>query len=447
MRRTVADARAQRRPWHGGAVTLLRSLFLLAASCAPPASAPGGRGAGSDSTAPDDSADTATETDSAAPDDPDRLRVPVRFVPTDGGLTEDRAVAGLAWALTHLGAAPPPDPDTWLPSDGAARWLDLEAARLPQAAHHPAALALGPLRDSDEVAARGAIDAGRLLARTLHEPWWYYAITGACLNLEDWRAARGPGPAATYGVTESLLVDADRLIRFDPGPWSDLSQLSFEVETGAGVLDGSAAPLEVEVIDLMPSGQQRFALYGPDGALMPAADPVHVPAGQPGKCMWCHEGNLMSGTPDNPTTAPHASYADWIAALGGMTDTLTAHRAVTPAPFDWADPQVHTDAELLVREFLLPTPDRVARELGWTEGAVLASIEAGTLHAARDPEWPDRGPVLRRSQVDALMADYAPIAVLDDGRDAAPVLARGADRPPEVPAPACFSRAEAALGR
>ena len=441
MRRTVADARARRRPWHGGSVTLLRSLFLLASSCAPGASAPDARGAGSDS------ADPAQATDSAAPGDPDRLRVPVRFVPTDRGLTEDRAVAGLAWALTHLGAAPPPDPDTWLPLDGDARWLDLEAARLPQAAHHPAALALAPLRHSDEVAARGAIDAGRLLARTLHEPWWYYAITGACLSLDDWRAARGPSPAATYGVTESLLVDADRLIRFDPGPWVDLAGLSFEVETGDGVLDGSAAPLEAEVIDLMPSGQQRFALYGPDGALMPAADPAHVPAGQPAKCMWCHEGNLMSGTPDNPTTAPHASYAEWIAALGGMTDTLTAHRSVTPVAFDWADPQVHTDAELVVREFLLPTPDRAARELGWTEAAVQARIDAGDLHAAPDPEWPDRGPVLRRSQVDALMPDYAPLPVLDDGRDAAAVLARGADRPAEVPAPTCFSWAEGALGR
>ena len=441
MRRTVAEARAWRRAWHGGSVTLLPPLILLAASCAPGATAPPGSGA------PPDTASPARDTATGHPIDRARLQVPVRFVPSDGGLTEARAIAGLAWALTHLGAAPPPDPGAWLPIEGDTRWLDLKAARLPQAAHEPAALALAPLRDSDEVAARGALDAGRLLARTLHEPWWYYALTGACLTLEDWRAARGPDPVATYGVTESLLVDTDRLIRFHPGPWSGLGDLSFEVETGPGALEGGAVPLEVEVIDLMASGQQRFALYGPDGRLLPAADPTHVPAGQPAKCMWCHEGNLMSGTPDNPTTPPHASYADWISALGGMTDTLTAHRAATPAAFDWADPQVHTDAEWVVREFLLPTPDRVARELGWTEDEVQARIDAGALDAGPDPEWPDRGVVLRRSDIDALMPDYAPLAVLDDGRDAAAVLARGADRPPEIPAPTCFSLREAELTR
>lgn len=416
--------------------------LLLLCACA----RPDGGGPGAIDSGPADSgaADSAAPEDTAAP--PLDLTVPVRLVPTDGGLGAAEATAGLAWALSHLGAAPPADAAEWLVPGAAHPTLDLRAARLPEAAWPAAAAALAPLRDSDEVAARGGVDAGRLLAATLHEPWWYYALTGACETLEGWRGARMAEPVATYGVTASLLVDADRLVRFRAGPWAAATDIAFEVETGDGVLTGEAAPLEVEVIDVLPSGQQRYALYDADGRLLPAADPAVVAAGQPGKCMWCHEGNLMSGSPENPTAPGHAPYEAWSAALAGMTEVLSDHRDGLPVAFDWADPHVHTAAELVVREFLLPTPDRAARDTGRTVAEIEALVAAGALSSARDPEWPDRGPVLVRSEIDALIEDFAPIPVLDDARDGAPVLARGTDRPADIPAPGCFSTAEAALG-
>ena len=42
----------------------------------------------------------------------------------------------------------------------------------------------------------------------------------------------------------------------------------------------------------------------------PAADPAHSPAGQPGRCQWCHEGHLMIGQPQ-PEIDGYLGYDEW----------------------------------------------------------------------------------------------------------------------------------------
>ena len=198
------------------------------------------------------------------------------------------------------------------------------------------------------------------------------------------------------------------------------------------------------MIDLMSNGQQRYAVFDGDGALVPAADPAIVPAGQPGKCMWCHEGALMTGTPLNPTTRPHLSYLEWKSRMVEMQSMLYTHRAAQSTAVDFETYHAHTYGELLVREFLYPTPARVAAEWGAEPADVEALIDSYNLELSEDEEYPNRGEVLARASVDVVYAaevatgDFAPLMVLADEREA-PEEMTGLDGEAEAAAlPKCW---------
>jgi hypothetical protein len=156
--------------------------------------------------------------------------------------------------------------------------------------------------------------------------------------------------------------------------------------------------------------------------------------------MWCHEGSLQAGTPDNPHSSPHLDYEGWMSTLNEMNASLAAHRADLHG-IDFGNPQVHTWSEWLIHELLRPTPARVAAEWGVDETEVLDLIADGSLSHGPHAEWPERGTVLVRTEVDAQAAlRGAPhrLSVLPDERDAGVALDARTDRPRSVPAPGCW---------
>ncbi len=368
----------------------------------------------------------ACQPDSADPDAPVSLAVAARWTAEPGGITWEQAEAGLAWSLTNLGALPPPD--GWLDvteSDGNTVYFTLHLDRVgfDRQASEALLAAVAPVQGSDELAALGSVDVGRLLMRTLYSPWRYYGITGACADFSDWAALSQGEDTEHYGITVSLLTEDDRLITLNAGPYS-LEEIGFVARSGAGVLHDPAVTQELEVIDLMRSGQQRYAVYDAAGRLAPAADPAVIAAGQPGRCMWCHEGSLMIGTPVNPTTRPHLSYLQWRARMAQMQAVLDEHRAGLETSVDFTDRQAHTHGELLVREFLRPTPERMSREWGISGDALAELLAEYDVEYSLDEEYPDRGPVLSRADLDAVYADaiaapgFQTLPILPDDREA-----------------------------
>ncbi len=358
---------------------------------------------------------------------PVSLVVPLRWTAEPGGISWEQAEAGLAWSLTNLGALPPPD--GWLTiresgSDTTIFDLDLEHSGFDPQAEEALRAAVAPLQDSDELAALGSVDVGRFLMRTLYAPWRYYSITGACADLSDWEALAEGAEVEQYGVSLSLLTDGDRLITLNAGPWQDVSEIAFSTRSGAGVLHDPSVSEEVEVIDLMGNGQQRYAVFDAQGQLAPAADPTVVAAGQPGKCMWCHEGALMTGTPANPTTRPHLSYPEWITRMSQMQALQDDHRLGLDTAADFTDRQAHTDGELLVREFLRPTPARLLREWGVTAEELADMLTEHSVEYTLDDEYPSRGEVLPRAALDIVYAAelappwYEVLEILPDDREA-----------------------------
>ena len=359
--------------------------------------------------------------------EPSSLVVPLRWTAEPGGIGWEQVEAGLAWSLTNLGALPPPDGwITHIESHGYTISFKIDFAQAGFDPQAEAALraAVKPLQASDEVAVLGSVDVGRLLMRTVYAPWRYYSITGACAELSSWESLAAAEAIEEYGVTLSLLTTDDRLITLNAGPWEDVSEIAFSTRSGAGVLQDPLVSEEVEVIDLMGNGQQRYAVFDAQGQLSPAADPAVILAGQPGKCMWCHEGALMTGSPTNPTTRPHLSYPEWITRMSQMQALQDAHRQTLESAADFTDRQAHTDGELLVREFLWPTPDRMQREWGVTADELAEILENNDVETTLDNEYPSRGPILSRVDLDSVYAaelappGYESLEILPDDREA-----------------------------
>lgn len=354
-------------------------------------------------------ADTQAK-DSGTPSAPGELRL--RWVAEPGGVSWSDAREGLDWNLATLGALPPLD-GTHLTlltttTDEVVFHLDMDAIGLDEDRAAPLRDAAAELQASSSTALFGGVDLGRFLMRTIHEPWRYYTITQACPTFSGWQARHRRDPAASFAVTDSLLVEGHRLIDFNDGPWAAVADIALVAQSGEGSIpDGTFETHEIEVVDVLPNGRQRFAVYSASGDLIAAAPPDTSPAGQPGKCMWCHEGALMSGQ-DNPQVEGHLDYTAWLERLDEMQSLMEAQRAGLTTTAGLTDSRrVHTLGERVVREFLHPTAGRIATEWGVSEAEVIALVDAQALSRETDLEYPTRGEVFSRPELDALVPALA----------------------------------------
>src|SRR5690606_29556798 len=122
------------------------------------------------------------------------------------------------------------------------------------------------------------------VAMTLCSSHHYYALTGADSHYDQAYARRAFG-SERVAIVESGIAYGERLIEIAEG--STASDIGFVAHEGTGSLSrGTFVTVEHELADIMANGQLRFALYGTDGKLKPAADPTLTPAGKPSKCLW-----------------------------------------------------------------------------------------------------------------------------------------------------------------
>ncbi len=355
---------------------------------------------------------------------PDAL--PLWWYPSDRADTWAGARAGLDWALSQLGALPPADgsavAEATTDVGGTVRFtLRTDRLGLTSAGRAVVDDAWAELAATPEAPA----DVGRFLMRTLHEPWRYYAATGACPTRAEWEAGR---VAATvdYAVTTSLLTTEERLIRLPAAPLG-LADLAHAAESGPGSLtDGSFLPVEAEVLDVMPNGQFRYAVYAADGALLPAA--THSPAGTPGKCAWCHEDHFQLGTGANQGAEGYLDYDGWVVARDAAQALLEAQRAALDTSVDYA-PSTHEAGERLVEAFLYPDAARVAAEWGVSEAAVRRTLGEPT-RGQDEFGWTER---YARDEVDAA----APIAVVPTRTDTRELEPEHLADLAAAPAPGC----------
>ena len=299
-----------------------------------------------------------------------------------------QASSGLAWQLTLLGALP--NNGDWLEVDRQVDdrvdfTLHLDRVGLSSMGLEATLDALAEVED-------GA-DLGLFMMRTVYSPWHYYQITGACVELDDWRSRLEL--AATFPVTQSAVVAGHRELTLVTEQTA-VEGIAAMLSDGEGDVEiGSFEALEFETMDVMDNGQLRFAVYDERGELVPAATPSISPAGAPGSCHWCHEGHPME-----EGAAPFGDTFDgWI---GEQWSLIQDTREQLVSDVDWTDPTVHAAGEMLAHGWLYPNIERLSNEWEIEPAEVERRLsEELQIAGAEDWEHPELGEIFARVDLDA----------------------------------------------
>jgi hypothetical protein len=341
--------------------------------------------------------------DDGPPPDP-RDVIELRWVKAYPRESRSDVETGLLWGLSLLGAKLP---------EGARvlRWqgnrvaVDLARAQVVEGTLPAWRQLLAAMKSSGEYQAHGALDIGRFLALTLGSPNHYYALTGVGADYAKARQ-RYRFDARSAAIVRSGVALGGRRIEISLAERAE--QIAFVGYEGEGSLaDGSFVPHEIELVDMMPNGQLRFALYDLEGRLKSAATPSLTRAGKPAKCMWCHESGLMVSLVDFPGVNGAYDRLQFDALVEQRRHLLSAYRSGLDMQIDYGRRQDHTFAELLYLSFEAPSLGRLAREWNVPEQRAAELLRGKPTHA--HPEFEFLGEQLyRREDVEAL----APYSVL-----------------------------------
>jgi hypothetical protein len=336
---------------------------------------------------------------------PERLHIALRWCRAHPGEKPGQVTTGMAWALSHLGAALPQGTlsQVWVAKKGEPFVYDLY---LDKAGFGPTALdALATIVDSlkrtEEYERYCSIDLGRFVVLTVHSPYHYYRITGVPRTYASFRSLHDMDGAPTlhFPVIRSSIANGNRIVEFRAGP--SPRQWAFVAAEGTGRMElGNFEATEYEVFDIMPNGQLRFAIYDRQGALE-AATPLSLgEAGKPGNCMWCHESSvqtLFSPTHHVPGKLSPNAFRDTIRQ---MKTALRRYQREQYATVQFDSTYHHTEHELLYITFMEPTLARVAAEWQMTQIAAQALVRHLPTHY--HPEFPWLGPLYRRRDIEPL---------------------------------------------
>jgi hypothetical protein len=348
--------------------------------------------------------------DAAPPADPS-LSIELRWIQSYADEGRSNVETGLLWTLSFLGAGLPrrsPDPLSWH-GDVITLRLDyagLEADALP----HWRAL-LESMKASEEYRTMGALDVGRFVALTLCSSNHYYALTNAATDYEQARAKQAFAPQHV-AIVESGVSHGNRLLEIAQGP--AIADIAFIAHEGTGSLSqGTFLAGERELLDVMPNGQLRFAMYGSDGALKPAASRTVTGAGKPSKCLWCHETHLLRPFEGRTNVTGYVSLRDFERSVADRMGELRKARSGLVSRIDFSREQDHTYAELLYVSFYEPSADRVAREWGIPLTRAQETLSRLPTHAPQEFDLLGQQ-LYRRGDVDPL----APYHALEPPTDA-----------------------------
>ena len=349
--------------------------------------------------------------DAGPPSDP-RDVIELRWL--KGYAAESRAdvETGLLWGLSLLGAKLP-DGETVIHWHEDRITVDLARAQVIDGTTPAWRQLIAAMKASGEYQAHGALDVGRFMALTLGSPNHYYALTDA---RPDYTAARERYrfEKRSAAIVQSAVARGSR--RIDVSIAENVAQIAFVAFEGSGSLgNGTFVPHEMELLDVMPNGQLRFALYDLDGRLKHGATPELTSAGKPAKCMWCHESGLIPTLIDYPPATGFYDRREFEALVAPQRNLLRQYRDRLETQIEYRNRQDHTFAELLYLTFEEPSRERLALEWGVSVERAAELLRDKPTHAHE--EFAYLGSELyRREDVDGL-APYAVIAAPQSVRE------------------------------
>jgi hypothetical protein len=349
--------------------------------------------------------------DAGPPSDP-RDVIELRWPKAYPGESRADVETGLLWGLSLLGAKLP---------DGARviEWhddvmtVDLARAQLLEETVPAWRQLVAAMKASGEYQVRGALDIGRFLALTLGSPNHYYALTGANADYAQARKHYRFDPRKA-AIVQSGVAHGSRLVEISTA--DSAAQIAFVAFEGTGSpVNGTFMARELELLDVMPNGQLRFALYDLDGRLKHGATPELTRAGKPAKCMWCHESGVMPTLIDYRGASGYYDRREFEAVADKRRALLQRYRDGLDMQIDYRKRQDHTYAELLYLTFEEPSRERLALEWGLPQERVAELLHGLPTHA--QTEFAFLGSELYRREDVERLAPYAVLAAPQSVRE------------------------------
>lgn len=311
------------------------------------------------------------------------------------GDTFEKAVDGLNWGLSHIGARNKVS-SAGQEASAFRLTLDPEKIGLTPAGEQVLKQLHRVLIQSEPYQVNSWFDMGQYLTLLIGSSPHYYALTGVPQKLTDWREQYEVSPLTGY-VDNSEISIKPREISFSGRVGFQQFFLSREFDTTTN------ETLEFEVFDIMPNGQLRFGVFDADGNRINAADPVYSNAGKPGKCIWCHESTIQ------PLFGPQTEKPGYLTPTE-LADTLwyfrLAHenqQTLLSSGVDFTNAVGHVNMELLYISYLEPSAQQLSLEWDMKIEDVLATLS--TLETHEHEEFPFLGDRYWRDEVNAFSPD------------------------------------------
>lgn len=340
------------------------------------------------------------------------MRLYLRWVSSYPNENWEDVQTGLEWGLSLMGASLPKScmKKAMLFQENNCYLLDFNELGFSEEAKKALRPLLQTLKNSEEYRRHGSMDIGRFLVFTLHSPWHYYSVTAVPRNFAQFQQLHPMDSALLFPVQNSCVSVGKRIVEFEQK--KQAQAMAFIAKEKH--LDSLNLTEGVEVFDVMPNGQLRFAIYDEKGELA-AASPLYLGnAGKPGKCMWCHESKISQLFAPNPDEKGYLSTANFETLVKKMNTELLAYQISQNSEIDWKNPHAHTRQEWLYIGFMEPNLQRIATEWGLSEGETFAKIKHLPTHKHEEFEF--FGACYHRKDIDAL-APYPVIRVSESVRE------------------------------
>lgn len=345
---------------------------------------------------------------------PGALQIDLKWNKAYASQTPYMVETGLQWCFSFLGATLPvntyPTGIKW--KSAFIISIDFNRLGFNETALRAFSALLPVLKASEEYRHTGAVDIGRFVMLTINSSNHYYKITGAKHRLEDFKAGY------TYETLQAAFAESSvsrghRVISIPSGP--DVLKWGFIGASGTGsLLNGTFHVTEHEVLDIMPNGQFRVAIYNEENELAPVADSMHTFAGKPAKCLWCHEVQLKrtyDGVTNVPGYHPIDSFQQIVERRQSVLDN---YRSRLTTRLDFTKWPEHSLLELLYISFMEPSAERLANE--WNMSVHEVQQKLSGLNTHLHDEFLYLGDLYYRKDVDAF-SPYKGIRVPDNARE------------------------------
>jgi hypothetical protein len=344
----------------------------------------------------------------------DNLQINLKWNKAYPAQTPYMVETGLQWCFSFLGATLPveayPEGMHWKSSTMIS--INLNALGFNETALRAFSALIPVLKASEEYRHTGGIDIGRFVMLTINSSNHYYKITGARERLQDFESDY-TYESVKAGFAESSVSRGHREISIPSG--NNILKWGFIGASGKGsLLDGTFHATEHEVLDIMPNGQFRVAIYNQEQELSPVADSMYTFAGKPAKCLWCHETKLQKtyeGVTNVPGYYPIDTFQQIVKRRQAMLET---YRTGLSAKLDFTRLQEHALLELLYISFMEPSAERLANE--WDISVQEVRQKLSGLNTHLHDEFLYLGDLYYRKDVEQF-SPYTGIRVPDHARE------------------------------